>query len=50
VLFFHCDFPADFDSSTLIRPAKAITIPAMPSVNAHPHLLGFWMCVALVAA
>ena len=20
----------------------------MPSVNAHPHLLGFWMCVALV--
>jgi APA family basic amino acid/polyamine antiporter len=33
---------------TLIRSPKAITISPMPSVNAHPHLLGFWMCVALV--
>jgi APA family basic amino acid/polyamine antiporter len=32
----------------LIRSAKAITISPMRSVNAHPHLLGFWMCVALV--
>jgi hypothetical protein len=39
--------PANFDSATLIRLTKAITILAMPSVNAHPHLLGFWMCVAL---
>jgi hypothetical protein len=34
----------------LIRSPKAITISAMPSVNAHPHLLGFWMCVAPVVA
>jgi APA family basic amino acid/polyamine antiporter len=33
---------------TLIRSTKAITISSMRSVNAHPQLLGFWMCVALV--
>jgi APA family basic amino acid/polyamine antiporter len=32
----------------LIRSTKAITISSMRSVNAHPQLLGFWMCVALV--